>query len=239
MERLSSKVEIILFIFLLSACGHDQQSLATLSDENKIASVVSSTLTSIPSSTPIPIPTNTSITTPSYPETWMKLTSDELNLSFQFPPLPGKIYYEYSEFPKEGMGYSGTLVEWVVKLDDHTWTYAFAGCASNDLKIGRSVWETEVSSLIFNESDQRYYLEIRTGFTKLIEPLRIITRSDGRQGLIYRAGISKNDDGIAKSAIINLPEGQHKKINCISFYFADNISLDDIENVIQSVTFNK
>ncbi len=66
-----------------------------------------------------------------------------------------------------------------------------------------------------------------------VQPLRVVSRSDGLQGIIFTPDYMK---GPGTSAVLNLPDGYWPKIKVISFYFADQVLLDDIEAVLDSVS---
>jgi hypothetical protein len=186
---------------------------------------------------PTPAPTaSTDIT-----GTWQKLTSPELGLSFKFPPLPGNITYEYNDWPGQDSDPSGTLVDWQVMVPDQGWTYSFAGCASSDMKVGREGWPTD--SIRWRKTESGYFVDFPLARSTQVTPLRIVQHPAGTEGLIYDPNGSYwgdmpiNPSAVDRVAILNLPEGYHPKIACLSFYFYDQLPLDQIEAVLLSVEF--
>jgi hypothetical protein len=173
-------------------------------------------------------------------EAWTVFTSPELGLSFRFPPLPDTTY-TYNEWPTEGSYRSGTLVEWAVTIPDEGWTYNFAGCGSRDLVLGRGGWPTDSSR--WRQTESGTFIDFHAERSIQVTPLRIVQHPAGTEGLIYDPNESfwgdmpANLSGVDRAAILNLPEGTHPKIGCLSFYFYDEIPLEQIEAVLLSVEF--
>ena len=238
---------LVLALFL-TACSLGKEQVKPIPIPSPVATIAAHTPTVIPTrstpailgttlvspvATPKPLPTLGNPTE----KTWMTLNSPELGLSFKFPQLTGKIGYEYNEWPERNWDPTGTLIAWEVTRPDLHWTYPFAGCASHDMKIGRATWITDLSGWSSDEKKGKYYLEFPGKRIEEIEPLQVVTRTDGLRGLVFVPGSIYNPNNVAKAAVLNLPQGYHPKIKCLSFYFADETSLDDIEAVLRSVTF--
>jgi hypothetical protein len=172
---------------------------------------------------------------------WIILESKELGIVFEFPPLPGATVYEYNYavWPKRDWDPTGTLAEWMVKGTDG-YRAGFAGCASSDLILGREAGPTTIMDWYWDEQAQQYYISWAVGKGSLVEPLEVVTRSDGLQGLIYECGdvfiYGEGDRMTGRCAVLRLPEDQ-EMVDNMGFHFPDEIKLSDIESVLQSVTF--
>ncbi|MBN1312103.1 MAG: PASTA domain-containing protein [Anaerolineae bacterium] len=170
-------------------------------------------------------------------DAWMALTSPELRVSFEFPPLSGEVTYVYNEWPEQDYDPTGTLVEWSVMREGGGST--FAGCASSNLQVGREASPTAILDWSVDEQSQQYSIQWAVGKSSPVEPLRVVERADGLQGLIYTCGdVFIYGEGIGlvgTCAALSLPDGL--AVNTMGFYFVDEISLDDVERVLQSVSF--
>jgi hypothetical protein len=199
-------------------------------------------------STPVQKPTPTSINVylaPLFvsaerpiPEDWLRLDSPELGIQFRFPPLPGEIYYEYNNWPEREGDPTGILVEWQFTLGEYG-KFTFAACESVDMQVGRERTYTDITSVFFDETLQKYIVTYPLQRQAEIQPLRIVTRSDGLQGIIFTPRALFEADVVGTLAVLSLPEGYLPKIKVISFYFANQESLDEIEAVLKSVSFTK
>lgn len=170
----------------------------------------------------------------------MILESEELAISFEFPPLPGEIIYEYVEWPEREWDPTGILAGWLVDRSDRSWKYTFAGCVSPDFQVGRMGWPTD--AIRWDQVDDKYFVHYPLGRRIEVHPLRIISHPQGVQALVFDPDrdywgeefITAVDDRVA---ILNFPEGHHPYIGCISFYFYEQRSVEDIEGVLLSVRF--
>jgi hypothetical protein len=172
------------------------------------------------------------------PEDWPAFESPELGIQFRFPPLPGETSYEYHNWPERAGDPTGILVEWQVTREDRHETYTFAAVESEDMQVGRDRWFTDVTRWFYDEARQIYYV-VYAGSKHLqveVQPLGVMTRSDGLQGIIFTPEYMR---GTGISAILNLPDGYWPKIKVISFYFPDPVSLDEIGMVLNSVSIKR
>ena len=175
---------------------------------------------------------------PPIPEDWLSLSSPELGIHFRFPPLPGEISYEYNSWPERDWDPTGTLVQWEVVREDEYGTYAFAASVSEDMLIGRMRWYTDITNWYFDETQSKYFVGLAGSDQPQVEvqPIRVVTRSDGLQGIIFTPETGFfNSRGTC--AVLHLPEGYDPKIKVISFYYADPTSWEDIESVLGSVSY--
>jgi hypothetical protein len=119
--------------------------------------------------------------------------------------------------------------------------YVFAACESVDMQVGRERWFTDITKWFFDETAQKYIITYPGPERRQAEvtPLRVVTRSDGLQGIIFIPRPHFEMTEVGTSAVLSLPEGYLPKIKAISFYFANQESLDDMEAVLKSVTFTK
>lgn len=172
------------------------------------------------------------------PEDWLSLSSPELGIQFRFPPLPGEISYEYNAWPERDWDPTGTLVQWEVVREDEYGTYAFAASVSEDMLIGRMRWYTDITNWVYDETQSKYLIGLAGPDQPQVEvqPIRVVTRSDGLQGIIFTPETGFfNSRGTC--AVLHLPDGFSPKIKVISFYFADQTTLEDIEAVLGSLSY--
>ena len=105
------------------------------------------------------------------------------------------------------------------------------------MRVGRERWFTDIIRWFYDEKVQKYY--VIYGGSKQpqveVQPLRVVTRGDGLQGIFFTPDYLK---GPGISAVLSLPDGFSPKIKVISFYFADPITLDDAALVLNSVSIN-
>ena len=169
------------------------------------------------------------------PEDWPSFESPELGIQFRFPPLPGETSYEYHSWPEREGDPTGTLAEWQVTRVDRHETYTFAAVESEGMQVGRDRWFTDIIRWFYDEKVQKYYVIYGGSKQPQIEvqPLRVVTRDDGLQGIIFTPEYMR---GPGTSAVLSLPDEYLPKIRVISFYFPDPISLDDIAAVLNSVS---
>ena len=175
------------------------------------------------------------------PEDWPSFESPELGIQFRFPPLPGETSYEYHSWPEREGDPTGTLAEWQVTRDAPHETYTFAACESEDMQVGRERWFTDVTRWYFDETLQKYFI-VYAGPNRPqveVQPLRVMTRDDGLQGIIFTPPAPSIMSGVGTSAVLNLPDGYSPKIKVISFYFTDPVSLDEIDMVLNSVSIKR
>jgi hypothetical protein len=168
---------------------------------------------------------------------WSTFASPELGIQFRFPPLPGETSYEYHNWPEREGDPTGTLVEWQVTREDRHETYTFAALESEDMQVGRDRWFTDIIRWFFDATLQNYYV-VYAGPNHPrfeVQPLRVVTRSDGLQGIIFTPDYMR---GSGMSAVLSLPDGYLPKIQVISFYFPDPVTQDEIETVLNSVLIN-
>jgi hypothetical protein len=172
------------------------------------------------------------------PGDWPAFESPELGIQFRFPPLPGEASYEYHNWPVSDGDPSGVLAEWQVTRDDRHETYTFAAVESEDMRVGRDRWFTDIIRWFYDEKVQKYYVVYGGSKQPQVEvqPLGVITRSDGLQGIIFTPDYLK---GPGMSAVLNLPDGYSPKTKVISFYFPDPLSLDDVALVLNSVSIKQ
>jgi hypothetical protein len=168
------------------------------------------------------------------PDDWPAFESPELGIQFRFPSLPGEASYEYHNWPENAGDPSGTLAEWQVTRNDRHETYTFAAVESEDMRVGRERWFTDIIRWFYDENAQKYYVVYGGSKQPQVEvqPLRVVTRGDGLQGIIFTPDYLK---GPGISAVLSLPDGFSPKIKVISFYFPDPVSLDDAALVLNSV----
>ena len=187
--------------------------------------------TAAPTATPSPEPTRTG---------WLSLESEELGLAFEFPPVPGEVSYEYGLWGDHDWDPAGTSLIWE---SVGPWTYAFAGCVSEDFKIGRSGWPTD--SIRWREEGGNAFIDFPVGRSLQVTPLRVVSHPAGVQGIIYDPNesywgeMSINPEEVDRAAVLNLPEGYDPAIQCLSFYFYEETPLDTIEAVLLSVRFSR
>lgn len=103
------------------------------------------------------------------------------------------------------------------------------------MRVGRERWFTDIIRWFYDEKVQKYY--VLYGGSKQpqvdVQPLRVVTRGDGLQGIIVTPDYLK---GPGISAVLSLPDRFSPKIKVISFYFPDSVSLDDVALVLNSVS---
>jgi hypothetical protein len=168
-------------------------------------------------------------------EDWSTFESPELGIQFRFPPLRGEASYEYHNWPEKEGDPSGILAEWQVTREDRHETYTFAAVESEDMRIGRDRWFTDIIRWFYDGKVQKYYIVYGGSKQPQIEvqPLRVVTRDDGLQGIIFTPEYMR---GTGTSAVLSLPDGYLPKIQVISFYFPDPVSLDEVSAVLNSVS---
>jgi hypothetical protein len=173
------------------------------------------------------------------PKDWLTLESPELGIQFRLPPQPGEITYEYNDWPEREGDPTGTLVEWIVAEGE---TGTIVACESVDMQVGRGTGPFDITRWFFDGKLQKF-TTVYAGAHHCqarVEPLRIVPRVDGLQGIIYNPPADCLEVPVSgTSAVLSLPEGYLPKIKVISFYFANQESLDEIEAVLKSVTFTK
>ena len=170
---------------------------------------------------------------------WLILESQELELSFEYPIMQQKladVEYRFDEWPDQDWDPTGTFYDWSASRSDMSWRYAFAGGASKDGQEGRERWFTDVYRWV--QDGDTFYLELSNDVFQEIEALRIVTREDGLQGLIYKPmGWPEGFGEESFVVTLNFPEGYHEDLGSITFYFHQEISCLQIEYVLRSVTF--
>jgi hypothetical protein len=106
------------------------------------------------------------------------------------------------------------------------------------MQVGRDRWFTDIIRWFYDGKVQKYY--VIYGGSKQpqveVQPLRVIIRGDGLQGIIFTPEYMR---GTGTSAVLSLPDGYLPKIQVISFYFPDPVSLDDVEMVLNSVSIKR
>jgi hypothetical protein len=105
------------------------------------------------------------------------------------------------------------------------------------MQVGRDRWFTDIIRWFYDETLQKYYV-VYAGPNHPqfeVQPLRVVTRSDGLQGIIFTPDYMR---GSGTSAVLSLPDGYLPKIQVISFYFPDPVTQDEIETVLNSVLIN-
>jgi hypothetical protein len=201
------------------------------SEPQKESSTADATATAIEETVQAAAATQANEATPSpYPENdRVFLESQELGVTFQYPIMQQMledVSYRFDEWPEREWDPTGTFYDWNASRSDSGWRYLFAGGASKDGQEGRARWITDVYRWV--QEGDTYYLELSNDAIQEIEPLRIVTREDGLQGLIYgslRWSLEGSDDpGLA--ATLNFPEGYHDDLGSITFFFYEEISLD-------------
>jgi hypothetical protein len=188
-----------------------------------------------------PVPTATVTPSPEPTRTgWLSLQSDDIGVSFEFPPVTGEVSYEYMDWGEHEFDPAGIGVTWE---STGSWNYAFAGCVSQDFKIGREGWPTD--SIRWRQEGETYFVDFPLGNSLQVTPLRVVSHPAGVQGIIYDPNPSYwgdmaiNPDKADRAAVLNLPAGYDPKIECLSFYFYDETPLDTIEAVLLSVKFTR
>jgi hypothetical protein len=95
-------------------------------------------------------------------------------------------------------------VEWQVTREDRQETYTFAAVESEDMRVGRERWFTDIIRWFYDGKVQKYY--VVCGGSKQpqveVQPLRVVTRGDGLQGIIFTP---INMNGTGTSVVLNLP----------------------------------
>ena len=170
---------------------------------------------------------------------WLSLHSAELGISFEFPPLPGQVSYSVNRWVATETSPGGALISWEVTRSDQTWTYSFAGCATEYFQGGRERWVTDMVHWTLDNSSSRYTITLggETPDEVRVTPLEVYTRSDGLDALVFTMDPAFNPLP-GRAAVINLPNRGEDNVQCISFYFADKMNLETIEQVIDSVQFD-
>jgi len=193
-----------------------------------------------------------SSTTADETASWKTYESKDLGLTFKFPNISGETQYSYNEYPKRDYDPTGTIYGWTIKRTDTeykpSWSYTFAGGSSVDAMIGRSGWPTDNYRWLIENN--KYYIETMGGSKVEVQIEKVSKPNSGVEGIILTSEKNPNlfagegeDENIVinrKLAIVNFPPSYSKKpqIKSISFYFYDSITTDQIEKVIQSVTFS-
>ena len=218
-------------LLVLSACNSQgtSESGAVIAKASRPASSLSS-----------PAPTAKSVASRF---SWRRFESPDLHLTFEFPTPPGQTRYEFPESHSE----SGTsFAFWIQRTDlpdappPYGWSYAFAGGASTDLTAPRMSWITD--NVAWEQRDREFRVLIGTGSYR-VEPIRIVSRSDGLRALIFDpnrwfwGGQEINPEKTDRAAVLNFPAGYHASLKGITFYFFDETPLADIERVVRSVRF--
>ncbi len=172
---------------------------------------------------------------------WISLESEELQLRFEIPALEGPITYRYAEWaPGKSYDPAGALAQWTVVNDAQNYEYMFAGCVSEDFQMGRGGWPTD--AVRWTRDGDRFTVLYPLGKTYDVMPLRVVAHPDGMEGIILDPNAYFFDDEmlgyldkVDRMAILNLPEGYHPRLECMTFYFYAETSVDTIEEVLLSL----
>lgn len=179
---------------------------------------------------------------------WYILESDNIGVSFKFPPLKGEISYEFIDQAKDS-DYSGTFYMWKLTEEKTGYKYAFAGGVSQNMTQGRDGWITDNYQWVKN--DNQYYVEQNNGYKFSVQPLKVINGAQNSRGIIfndsdywkrYDKEFLENtgfNNTTGKIAVLNFPENYNVDLRSITFYFKDLISIEEIERVLYSVEFTK
>ena len=167
---------------------------------------------------------------------WLNLQSSELGISFEFPPLPGQVSYSYNHWIATETSPGGELVSWEVVRSDQDWTYSFAGCGTEYFQSGRESWVTDAVRWSLDPSTNKYTITLggESSTEVKVTPLEVVTRADGLEALVFTMDPYFSPLP-GRAAVLNLPDRGQDTVQCISFYFADKMNLETIEEVINSV----
>lgn len=198
-------------------------------------------------------PSPSVVTTP-IPDDWETYSSDEVGISFRFPPMPGEVTYDF----RSSETGDGVLYEWKHAVGDNSsgYEYPFAGGASRRFEEGRECNPTDAHDWVEEDGVLTVDIGTRPNCDFEVNPIGTVARDDGLEGIIFEAndyhdaagyGVDKPEDLMA---MLRFPEGQHESLAAILFSFKTSVeteegviqilpdlTIEDIELVLGSVEF--
>jgi hypothetical protein len=173
---------------------------------------------------------------------WIHLSSPQLHLTLEFPPIQGKVTYAYNRCagaPRSCEPGSFYVWEIATKAENgDPWRYMFVGSTAQE-NAGRSWWPTDIGR--WGHDAKGYWIYI----TEKVY-VDAVTVSATRYGsaLIFKPrglfcdGCPNNSpDGGDRVAVVNLSE-PHDGFAALSLYFAKRESLSTIKRALASIRFS-
>lgn len=183
---------------------------------------------------PVPTKTAYAASVPT-PKGWREYAYPSIGLRFAYPPLAGSV--RENSRAAEGVRHS-----WIIRRSDRCnprgecRAYEFA--AVNDGCPDSAPWPTFAHRWIETETRHRISTCAGKNSFPLKKALRTVERPDGLRGIVYDANFWFGDARVpgAIAAVLNFPDGYHKRYEAVAFYFDDPIPLDDVETLLKLVT---
>jgi hypothetical protein len=179
---------------------------------------------------------------------WTHLSSPQAGVSFDFPPLGGKVTYEFTHNVRAtrpcGVGDTGLQYVWVesgVPYKNTTVSYLIAGGVSRDFAAGREAGPADIYRWVRQGSG--YAVDICGRPQPVTHVIQVIARADGSRALLFDRSFFGDPVDATKDivAVVDFPRGHSGEYRSITFSFlhSEGITMANIRRVIASVSFSR
>ena len=189
-----------------------------------------------PTSSPSPSPT------PTVSDGWIRLSSPEIHLRLEFPPLEGKVTYAYNKCPGAPTSCDpGSFYLWEIDTkaeNGDPWRYMFAGSTAQQ-NAGRSWWPTDIRE--WGHDAKGYWIYVTEKVR--VDAVTVVQTPHG-SALIFKprtifcdaCGTNTGPDSGDRVAALNLSE-PHNGFKELTLYFAKQEPLSTIKKSLASIAF--
>jgi len=179
---------------------------------------------------------------------WMHLSSPEAGVSFDFPPLGGKVSYQFTHNARAtrpcGVGDTGLTYDWVVEgvpRNNSSTSYLIAGGVSRDFAAGREAGPADIYR--WDRQGSGYAVDICARLWPVKHVIQVIARADGSRALVFDRSFFGDPIDATKDivAVVDFPPGHPGEFRSITFSFlqSEGLSMATIRRVIASVSFRR